>query len=70
MPDTPPTPGPPLPEGSEKTLEGSQSEPGRRSRMPDQRSVTEQLRDLVGTANRLGMYDAADWLSLWLQGRP
>ena len=28
--------------------------------MPDQRSTTDQLRDLVIMANRAGMYDAAD----------
>lgn len=30
--------------------------------MPDQRSVTDQLRDLIIHANRQGMYDAADVL--------
>lgn len=29
---------------------------------PDQRSVTDQLRDLVLLANQNGLYDAADWL--------
>jgi hypothetical protein len=28
--------------------------------MPDQRSVTDQLRDIIVYANRKGMYDAAD----------
>jgi hypothetical protein len=28
----------------------------------DQRSVTDQLRDLRAFANRLGMYDAADFI--------
>lgn len=30
--------------------------------MPDQRSTTEQVRDLVTIANMMGMYDAADWI--------
>jgi hypothetical protein len=30
--------------------------------MPDQRSLYEQLRDLVQLANRAGMYDAADFV--------
>lgn len=30
--------------------------------MNDQRSVTEQLRDLIGVANKMGLYDAADFL--------
>lgn len=30
--------------------------------MNDQRSVTEQLQDLIRLANEKGMYDAADWL--------
>jgi hypothetical protein len=28
----------------------------------DQRSLTDQLKDLILLANRNGMYDAADWL--------
>lgn len=31
--------------------------------MPDQRSVTEQLTNLVEMANKHGLYDAADWLT-------
>lgn len=31
-------------------------------RMPDQRSVTDQLRDLIPVADKMGMYDAADHL--------
>lgn len=30
--------------------------------MNDQRSVTEQLRELVALANKTGLYDAADWI--------
>jgi hypothetical protein len=30
--------------------------------MNDQRSVTEQLKDLIGVANKMGLYDAADFL--------
>ena len=30
--------------------------------VPDQRSVTDQLNELVLLANRNGLYDAADWL--------
>lgn len=33
-----------------------------RIRMPDQRSVAEQLQDLERLANQNGLYDAADWL--------
>lgn len=29
---------------------------------PDQRSVMDQLKDLVLLANQNGLYDAADWL--------
>ena len=28
----------------------------------DQRSVTEQMRDVVTMANLMGKYDAADWI--------
>jgi len=35
--------------------------------MPDQRSVTDQLRDLVIMANRSGMYDAADLVQTLLR---
>lgn len=44
---------------------GIPSEPkaGEWVRMPDQRSVTDQLRDLRLVAIGQGMYDAADWLS-------
>lgn len=35
--------------------------------MPDQRSVTDQLKDLVVLANRRGLYDAADWIQSRLQ---
>lgn len=35
--------------------------------MPDQRSVTEQLLDLVKIANSAGMYDAADMVNSLLQ---
>ena len=38
-------------------------------KMPDQRSVTDQLRDLVVMANRAGMYDAADLINLTLLPR-
>jgi hypothetical protein len=31
-------------------------------RMPDQRSLVDQLRDLIPLANRAGMYDAADYI--------
>jgi hypothetical protein len=31
-------------------------------KMPDQRSTTEQMRDLITIANLAGMYDAADWI--------
>jgi hypothetical protein len=31
--------------------------------MNDQRSVTDQMRDLVQLANRNGLYDAADWVN-------
>jgi hypothetical protein len=31
--------------------------------MPDQRSVSDQLHDLVKLANERGMYDAADWIT-------
>jgi hypothetical protein len=30
--------------------------------MPDQRSVTDQLKTLLELANKNGLYDAADWL--------
>jgi hypothetical protein len=32
--------------------------------MPDQRSLTDQLQDLVGLANRHRLYDAADFISI------
>jgi hypothetical protein len=31
-------------------------------RQQDQRSVTEQMRDVVTMANIMGKYDAADWI--------
>jgi hypothetical protein len=31
-------------------------------RTPDQRSLTEQMRDVITIANMAGMYDAADWM--------
>jgi hypothetical protein len=33
----------------------------------DQRSVTDQLNDLVTLANKHGLYDAADWLKSTLR---
>lgn len=37
--------------------------------MNDQRSVTDQLHDLISIANSHGLYDAADWLSAFLESR-
>jgi len=34
---------------------------------PDQRSVTEQLKDLIVLANQHGLYDAADWVKTQLE---
>lgn len=31
-------------------------------RMPDQRSVTDQLEDLIAIATQRKMYDAVDWI--------
>ena len=38
------------------------AEPKRTIRMPDQRSVTDQLKDLIRLAHQNGLYDAADWV--------
>ena len=38
--------------------------------MPDQRSTTDQLRDLLKIANKRGMYDAADVITKLLDGKP
>lgn len=35
--------------------------------MPDQRSVTEQLKDLKCLALTRGMYDAVDWINLRIE---
>ena len=35
--------------------------------MPDQRSLADQLRDLIPVANQMGMYDAADFLSQYVR---
>lgn len=37
--------------------------------MPDQRCVTEQLRDLVQMANERGLYDATDWIARRMEKR-
>jgi len=34
---------------------------------PDQRSVTDQLIDLIQIANRYKLYDAADWIKRGLE---
>ena len=35
----------------------------------DQRSVTDQLKELMILANKHGLYDAADWLKSTLEGQ-
>jgi len=37
------------------------------TKMPDQRSVTDQLKDLIKFANQNGLYDAADWIQSQLK---
>ena len=39
-------------------------------RTPDQRSVTDQVRDTITMANLMGMYDAADWIVKAFFDRP
>jgi len=39
-------------------------------RQQDQRSVTEQMRDVVTMANIMGKYDAADWITHNFFDRP
>lgn len=36
----------------------------------DQRSITEQMRDVVTMANLMGKYDAADWILRTFFDRP
>lgn len=38
--------------------------------MPDQRSTTDQLRDLIKFANAHGMYDAADVIARIVEEKP
>lgn len=38
-------------------------------RLPNQRSVTDQLETLRQIANKEGLYDAADFLRTWLETR-
>jgi len=39
-------------------------------RMPDQRSITEQMRDAVTMMNLMGLYDASDWVVKMFYERP
>lgn len=38
-------------------------------KVPDQRSVTAQLQDLIPLANQNGLYDAADWVQTHLEAK-
>lgn len=37
--------------------------------MGDQRSLTDQLQDLIGIANKHGLYDAADYITRAISGK-
>lgn len=69
--DTPPSPSLlpshlPRPTSEEPTMTDDIPRPileGRRTRMPSQASLIDQLTELRRVANRLGLYDAADFLT-------